>query len=120
MFPEFRGGIEVSLAKCRATAAAAIFHERHFEAERFQHFHRCNADVRFVVPHKCVVPKNDVAAVPVAALHAPRRLGRRPCGGATDALQCLQTICRSVRLRNGAASVVRRFQLFSPLRCAPP
>ena len=39
-------------------------HERHFEAERFQHFHRCNADVRFVIPHKCVVPKNDGAAVP--------------------------------------------------------
>ena len=63
VFGEFCGGIEVSLAECRATAAAAIFHERHFESERFEYFHRCNADVRFVIPHKCVVPKNDVAAV---------------------------------------------------------
>ena len=62
MFGEFCGGIEVSLAKCRSAAAAPMFHERHFEAERFQHFHRCNADVRFVIPHKCVVPKNDFAA----------------------------------------------------------
>ena len=62
MFCEFCGGIEVSLAECRSSAAAAIFYERNFESERFQHFHRGNADVRFVIPHKCVVPKNDVAA----------------------------------------------------------
>ena len=28
VFCEFCGGIEVSLAKCRATAAAAVFYER--------------------------------------------------------------------------------------------
>ena len=59
---EFCGGIEVSLAECRAPAAAPMFHERHFKSERFQHFHRCNADVRLVITHKGVVPKNDVAA----------------------------------------------------------
>ena len=40
------------------------FTSDNFESERFEHFHRCNADVRFVIPHKCVVPKNDFAAVP--------------------------------------------------------
>ena len=63
VFGEFCGGIEVSLAKCRSPAAAPIFHERNFESKRFQHFHRCHADVRLVIPHKCVVPKNDLAAV---------------------------------------------------------
>ena len=60
---EFCGGIEVSLAKCRATAAAAVFYERNFESECFEHFHCCNADVRFVIPHECVVPENDGAAL---------------------------------------------------------
>ena len=63
MLCEFCGGIEVSLAKCRSTAAAAVLHERDFESERFKHFHRGNADVRFVIPHKCVVPENDGAAL---------------------------------------------------------
>ena len=39
------------------------FLRANFESERFQHFHRSNADVRFVIPHKGVVPKNDLAAV---------------------------------------------------------
>ena len=63
MFCEFCGGIEVSLAKCRSPAAAPIFYERNFESKRFEYFHRGNADVRLVIPHKCVVPKNDFAAV---------------------------------------------------------
>ncbi len=123
MFCEFCGGIEVSLAECWASAAAAIFYERNFESERFEYFHRSNADVRFVITHKCVVPKNDGAsAVPQGCGGLYRWASQMPsCGrGHRPPTHVSQTICRSVHLRNGAASVVRRFQLFSPLRCAPP
>ena len=61
---EFRRGLEVSLAECRATAATAMFHERNFESERLQHFHGSDSDVRLVISHEGVVPKNDLAAVP--------------------------------------------------------
>ena len=64
MFGEFCGGIEVSLAKCRSSAAAPMFHERNFESKRFQYFHRSNTDVRLVIPHKGVVPKDNFAAFP--------------------------------------------------------
>ena len=62
MLSEFCGGIEVSHAECRPSATAAIFYKHNFESERFEHFHGGNADVRFVIAHKCVVPKDDVAA----------------------------------------------------------
>ena len=64
VFPEFCGGIEVSMAERRATAAAAVFYERNFESKRFEHFHGSNADVRFVITHKGVVPKDNFAAFP--------------------------------------------------------
>ena len=48
MFGEFCGGIEVSLAECGTTAAAAVFYERNFESERFEHFHGSYAEVRLV------------------------------------------------------------------------
>ena len=66
MFSEFCCGIEVSLAECGATAAATVFYERNFESERFEHFHGSDADVRFVIAHKRVVPK-DHGATAVAA-----------------------------------------------------
>ena len=126
MFGEFCRGIEVSLAECRASAAAAVFHERNFKSKRFEHFHRSNADVRLVIPHEGVVPKNDFAASERG--RRPRRLAavccpfeeRRSREAPRYSTASAQTICRSVHLRNGAANVVRRFQLFSPLRCAPP
>ena len=64
VFGEFCGGIEVSLAKCRSAAAAPVFYERNFESKRFEYFHGGDPNVRFVIPHKCVVPKNDFAAGP--------------------------------------------------------
>src|SRR4029450_10877686 len=63
MYREFCGCIEASLAKCGATAAAAVFYERNFESQRFEYFHGSHADVRFVITHKGVVPKDDFAAV---------------------------------------------------------
>jgi hypothetical protein len=63
VFCQFCGGIEVSLAECRATAAAAVFYERNFESERFEYFHGSHADVRFVITHEGVVPKDDLAAI---------------------------------------------------------
>ena len=78
MFSEFRGGVEVSLAERRASAAAPIFYERDFESERFQNFHRSDADVRFVVAHKGVVPKDDMAAGRDAAPRRPVGAERRP------------------------------------------
>ena len=64
VFGELRCGIEVSLAECGATAAAAVFYERDFESKRFEYFHRSNADVRLVITHEGVVPKDDLAALP--------------------------------------------------------
>ena len=64
VFGEFCRGIEVSLAERRATAAAAVFYERNFESERFEYFHRSHPDVRLVITHEGVVPKNDFAALP--------------------------------------------------------
>jgi hypothetical protein len=60
---EYRRGIEVSLGECRPPAAPTVLHEGNFESERLEDFHRGNANVRFMVPDKCVVPKNDLAAV---------------------------------------------------------
>ena len=62
VFCECRGGIEISLAEGRASAAAPVFYERNFESERFENFHRSDADVRFVITHEGVVPENDAAA----------------------------------------------------------
>ena len=87
MFGEFCGGIEVSLAKCRSSAAAPVFYERDFKAERFEHFHRCNADVRLVIPHKGVVPKNDLAA-------ACRWCGGCNRRGSGDRRPCLAAVTR--------------------------
>ena len=38
------------------------FLQRHFKAECFQHFHRGDADVRFVITHESVIPQNDATA----------------------------------------------------------
>ena len=55
------------------------FLRANFESERFEHFHRSNADVRFVITHKCVVPKNDFASSGSARLAhcfcAPPKIG---------------------------------------------
>src|SRR4051812_49433765 len=66
------GRIEISLAKGRTTAAFAPVRQRDVEAERFEHFDRCNPDVRLVIADERVVPQNDVAALPVAAVYDRR------------------------------------------------
>jgi hypothetical protein len=62
VFREFCRGIKISLAECRSAAAAPLLQERDFESERFEYFHCGNADVRFVIAHKRVVPENDFAS----------------------------------------------------------
>ena len=65
-----------------------FFTSDNFESERFQHFHRGNADVRFVIPHKGVVPKNDFAAVlSRRSVTAVARSVIARGGGVTDPLQ---------------------------------
>src|SRR5262245_10303743 len=56
---ESRGAVEVSLAERRPAAAFATRNERDFESCRFEHSHRCTANVRLVVPNERVVPKED-------------------------------------------------------------
>jgi len=58
---EFGCGVEISLAKCGSSAAAAIFYKRHFKPERLQHFDGSDSTVRFMLTHKRVVPQNDFA-----------------------------------------------------------
>src|SRR2546425_5757005 len=70
VFCELRCGIEVSLAECGPSAAATIFYQRHFESQRFQHFDRCDPNVRFVIAREGVVPEN-YAAPPVAGVGDP-------------------------------------------------
>src|SRR6516165_6787934 len=64
MFAEFRCAIEISYAECWSSAALPIFCERNLESECFQNFHSGDADVRFVIAHKGVGPKDDVATLP--------------------------------------------------------
>src|SRR5205809_8008564 len=59
VFPELCGGVEISQTKCRSSAAASIFHQHNFKPKGFQHFHRSDSNVRFVISHECVVPEND-------------------------------------------------------------
>src|SRR2546428_12314048 len=63
--------IEISLAERRSPATFPILQQRNFKAERFENFDRRDADVRLVVTHKSVVPKNDLASS-VAAVCDPR------------------------------------------------
>src|SRR5207249_3199878 len=63
MFCEFRSGVEISDAECWSSAALPIFCERNLESECFQNFHSGHANMRFVITHKCVVPKDDRAAL---------------------------------------------------------
>src|SRR6266404_2028198 len=83
VFPGLCRRIEVSLTKCWPPTTFAISEQLDFEAERFEHLHRCNTDVRLVITHKGVVPENDFAAVvagvgdpggPARCRH-PRRAG---------------------------------------------
>ena len=61
VFSEFCGEIEISLTKWRSPAAAPIFYEHNLKPERLQHFYCCDADVRFVIAHKGIVPQDDFA-----------------------------------------------------------
>ena len=63
MFAEFRCGIEITDTECWSSAAAPIFYKRNLEPERFQDSHRSDADMRFVIAHKGVVPEDDMAAL---------------------------------------------------------
>ena len=69
------------------------FTSDNFKAERFQHFHRCNADVRFVIPHKCVVPKNDVAAAVAAGVDGGGHVGSPFLVGGRGHRPRLQYVC---------------------------
>ena len=60
MFANFCRGIEISLAKCRAPAALPIFYKGDLESERFKDFDRSDSNVRFVIAHKRVIPKDDM------------------------------------------------------------
>ncbi len=40
-----------------------ILRERDFKAERFEHFHRRDTDVRLVIAHEGVIPQNDFASL---------------------------------------------------------
>src|SRR5437763_13197186 len=63
MFCEFRSGVEISDAECWSSAALSNFCERNLESECFQNFHSGHANMWFVITHKCVVPKDDRAAL---------------------------------------------------------
>ena len=78
MFSELRCGIEISLAECGTAATLAIFRKRNFKPERFQNFYRSDSDVRFVVAHECIIPKNDFASGRDAALRRPDIAARCP------------------------------------------
>src|SRR5206468_9708553 len=77
VFCEHRGGVEISLTEGRASAAAPVFYERNFESERFQNLNRSDSDVRFVITHKSVVPKDDIAFARDAAPRRPVGAKRR-------------------------------------------
>src|SRR5215211_8282341 len=73
-----------------------MFYERNFKAERFEHFHRSHADVRFVITHERVVPKNDCATVlwkrRLAAFlfkNATRRRVYFSCKPSVEAFTCI-------------------------------
>src|SRR5439155_14795156 len=84
VFSDVRRGIEISLAKRRSSTAAPVLCERNLESESFQHCDRGNSDVRFVVTHKRVVPKNDGASLlslrSTSAVVAARGDRRRAAG----------------------------------------
>src|SRR5438094_10490405 len=67
VFSDLCRGIEISLTERRPPAASSFFCERHIKPERFQNLDRSNSDVRLVITHKRVVPKNHFATV-VAAI----------------------------------------------------
>src|SRR3977135_1028902 len=59
---------EIALTESRTAAAFPAFDERDFVTKSFEDFDRGDADVRFVVTDEGVVPKDDLAAIPVAAV----------------------------------------------------
>ena len=64
--------VEISLAESGTATAFAVLHERDVERKRFEDFDGGDADVRLMVTDEGVVPENDVAAFPVAAVHDRR------------------------------------------------
>src|SRR5437899_7301010 len=68
MRAKLRCGVEISLAKRRPPATVSPAHQRNLQAERFQHFYRGLADMRFVVANERIVPENDLAAVVAAVV----------------------------------------------------
>ena len=66
--PSRQRRFEIALAEGGTAATFAAFDERDVEAKSFENFDRGDADVRFVVADKGIVPKNDFAARPGAAV----------------------------------------------------
>src|SRR4051812_8845524 len=60
---EFGRQIQISDAECRPPTAAAIRYQRNFKAQRLQNPHCRNPDMRLVITHKSIVPKNDLASL---------------------------------------------------------
>jgi hypothetical protein len=79
-------GFEVALAEGGAAAAFAAFDERHVVTKSFKDFDGGDADVRFVVTDKGVVPKDDFAAINARGTVIPgsRENAARLAGGALD------------------------------------
>jgi len=59
---QFPGGIEVPLAEGRTSTAFSAIHQHDVEAERFEHFYRCDADMRLVIADEGIVPQDDLAS----------------------------------------------------------
>ena len=57
-----RGFVEVALAEGGPSATFSQFRQHDFKARGFEHLDGGHADVRFVIAHESVVPKDDPAA----------------------------------------------------------
>ena len=107
MFSELRCGIEISLAECRTATALAIFRKRNFKPERFQNFYRSDSDVRFVVAHECIIPKNDFASGRDAALQCPDIAAR--CPYLSSCKPAIESFVRVLRQRTPSGNTERFF-----------
>ena len=49
---------QIPLAECRTATTLTVLKQGNLKARRLQHPHRRNPNVRLIITHKCVVPKN--------------------------------------------------------------
>src|ERR1044071_7807191 len=69
---EFSRVIEIALAEGRPATTLAPFRKQHLETERFQHCHGGDANLRFVITDKGIVPEDFFAPPLVPAVYARR------------------------------------------------